>query len=155
VRFPRLMAFAIDLAFAHFLYAFWSLLFVRGLLSHLPPDERWRLFEEGFRPLLSEPIFVFCYFWFLTALWSDTPGLAIMGLRVVRDTEQRKPLGFVWSFSRIFFLFLTLLPLGLGAIVSLFSPSGKTMYDCLSQSRVVGTADENLQIFQAGQGPPA
>jgi uncharacterized RDD family membrane protein YckC len=140
------MAFALDMSFSHFLYALWGSLFVKGLLASLPPEEHYRLFREGFHPFLSEPFFVFCYFWFLTALWSDTPGMVLMGLKVVRDTEQRKSLGFLRSFSRIFFLFLTLLPLGLGAIVSILSPCGKTLYDCLSQSRVVGTGEEKPQL---------
>ncbi len=147
MRFLRLMAFAIDLSFSHFLYALWGSFFLRGLLASLPPEERFRLLREGFHPFLSEPFFAFCYFWLLTALWSETPGMVLMGLRVVRDMERRKPLGFLRSFSRILFLFLTLLPLGLGALVSIFSPSGKTLYDCLSESRVVGTGEESPQIF--------
>ncbi|MCL4460448.1 MAG: RDD family protein [Nitrospirae bacterium] len=133
MRLVRLLTFFLDLSIAHFCFRFWTYLWFS---------------EKGFsvdRPLLSllmEVLFVFLYFWFLVSLWSQTPGMVLLGIRIAKEEHASSSVGVLRAFSRTFFLFVTNLPLGMGALFSLLSPAGKTLYDCLSQTRVVW--DEKL-----------
>ena len=140
MRSVRLLAFFLDLSIAHFFYRFWSFLLLH---REDAPFHSYGIAQSSsvFGFSIYEPVFLFLYFWFNIGLSSSTPAMSLLGIRVLRDDEKRSPPGMAWAFSRIFFLFLSILPFGFGAWISLFSPSGKTLYDCLSQTRVFWDSD--------------
>ena len=133
MRSIRLLTFLLDLSIAHFCFRFWSSLWISesGSSGDVPSFS-----------ITSEIMFVFFYFWLLVSLWSQTPAMALLGIRVSPEEQGTMPVGILRAFSRTFFLFVTNLPLGMGSLFSLLSPSGKTLYDRLSQTRIVW--DEKL-----------
>ena len=133
MRSIRLLTFLLDLSIAHFCFRFWSSLWISesGSSGDVPSFS-----------ITSEIMFVFFYFWLLVSLWSQTPAMALLGIRVSPEEQGTMPVGMLRAFSRTFFLFVTNLPLGMGSLFSLLSPAGKTLYDCLSQTRIVW--DEKL-----------
>ncbi|MHB1286322.1 MAG: RDD family protein [Leptospirales bacterium] len=137
MRSVRLLAFFLDLSIAHFFYRLWSFLVLHH--ENAPYHSSGSASFSGFS--IYEPFFVFLYFWFNIGLSSSTPAMALLGIRVLKDDDKKSPPGMAWAFSRICFLFLSILPFGFGAWISLFSPSGKTLYDCLSQTRVFWDTD--------------
>lgn len=133
MRAVRFLTFFLDLSIAHFCFRFWSHIWFSA--SGISPTHPLVSF-------LNEVLFVFLYFWLLVSLWSQTPGMLLLGIRVVPEEQGSISVGTFRAFSRTFFLFVTNLPLGMGSLFSLLSPAGKTLYDCLSQTRIAW--DEKL-----------
>ena len=133
MRSVRLLTFALDLSIAHFCFRFWSYLWF---------SESGSSGGSLFLSIANEILFVFLYFWLFVSLWSQTPGMVLLGIRVSPEEQGTLSVGIFRAFSRTFFLLVTNLPLGMGSLFSLLSPSGKTLYDCLSQTRIVW--DEKL-----------
>ncbi len=137
MRSVRLLAFFLDLSIAHFCYRFWAYLLIRSSFDPGVPTH-----SSYVAPFpVYEPFFLFLYFWISIGLSTSTPAMSLLGIRVLRDDDRKSSPGMLWAFSRTFFFFLSVLPFGLGAWISLLSPSGKTLYDCLSQTRVFWEKD--------------
>jgi len=132
MRSVRLLTFFLDLSISHFCFRFWHYLWITSFPS---PGRSLPDFSGG-SPFF-ECLFIFVYFWILVTLWGQTPGMVLLGIRVIEDGPGSRPSGILRTFSRTFLLFVTNLPMGIGSLFSLLSPSGKTLYDCMSQTRVI------------------
>ncbi|MHB8422269.1 MAG: RDD family protein [Leptospirales bacterium] len=149
MRSVRVLSFLLDLSIAHFCYRFWSYLLMNALFHQggLPsPSDSSSFFSSP----AYETLFFFLYFWLSIGLAKATPAMSLLGIRVLRDDERKLPPGMSWAFSRTLFFFVTMIPFGAGAWFALFSPTGKTLYDCLSQTRVFW--DEESQSSVTGTG---
>lgn len=151
MRSVRVLSFFLDLSIAHFCYRFWSYLLIHASLDQGPFPYSVPSSPFSSSPVY-EPLFLFLYFWLCIGFSSATPAMSLLNIRVLRDDDRKLHPGMAWAFSRTFFFFLTMVPFGAGAWFALFSPSGKTLYDCLSQTRVFWD-EESSSTVTGTRGP--
>ncbi len=95
--------------------------------------------EDDSNSVLTMRIILFFFFVlynFLTVwLFSRTIGKALFRLKVVR--QDGKALGFKCAFVRAISSVLSVIPIGIGYVWGLFSKSGRTWHDLISETRVI------------------
>ena len=93
MRSVRLLTFALDLSIAHFCFRFWSYLWF---------SESGSSGGSLFLSIANEILFVFLYFWLFVSLWSQTPGMVLLGIRVSPEEQGTLSVGIFRAFSRTF-----------------------------------------------------
>lgn len=139
----RILSFWIDAALAVFLSAAGLFLLRREILTVLDPRDlfnpagAWA--RSSFHPL-AFLCGLFLYFLLFLAVFSETPGLLLAGLTVVRMDDEsggRKKAGFGRALSRTLLFFFTLATLGTGFLTVFANGRRLALHDCLSGTRVV------------------
>lgn len=148
----RLVAFGLDIAILNFAFValvsavVWLAGFVGG--TSFDTDE--------FGPAVSIPVlalWAFLYLWVPWSLSGSTPGMAIVGLRVVRRDGQ--PLSRGHAALRVITLPLSFLPLGLGLVGIAVGREHRALHDVLAGSAVAYAWDARAARirFLAQRGP--
>ena len=138
----RILAFWVDFYFGIFLSEM-GLYFLRMEVLHgMDPDDSASPLTSWARsPIhpLSLALGLFLYFFLFLGITSETPGLTVFGLTVVRDVEEseRRPIGFRKALSRTIALSFSALTLGLGFFLAFLNDRRRSLHDCLSGTRVI------------------
>jgi uncharacterized RDD family membrane protein YckC len=124
----RVFAWFIDLMLIAVIFAaLWTVLFLFGLLT----------FGIGFAAMAVLPAIPFLYhFLSLLRFSSATPGQAVMGLTVRRDSDLGPPTGLQALIFTVVFYF-TMATSGLLLLVALFTVRHRTLHDIASDLVVV------------------
>ncbi len=136
----RILSFVLDLAFVHFLATGWLMILRTAILHEIPAvdfDNPVLLWAQSDHHLFLSLLIWFFYFLCFTALFSETPAMALFGLRLRRISGKSGPLGWRVALVRTLGLFFGALTLGLGMVPAMVSSSGRALHDCLSDSMVI------------------
>lgn len=138
--FLRLFAFLVDLGFLAFISL---LLFVSGLAGYALGMEPVRSFSgflleiQHFLPVFSKFVLILFlfYFTYLTAGGEKTLGKSLCDIKVVRRRDGA-PIGFMRSFVRTLFYWVSAFPFFLGFLLA-FLVKGRALHDILTGTVVV------------------
>ncbi|WP_028659239.1 RDD family protein [Nocardioides insulae] len=131
--FSRLLAAGIDLVIASVVFT----LSVAGLniLTSTFFDAQISSDRAGFWGVLSWSVWLFLYCWASFTIAGRTPGMALVGIRVVNT--QGHPLGPWAALVRTLVLPLSAMVFGLGLLMALPHPQHRTLHDLAAHTVVV------------------
>ena len=129
----RLVAHAIDTAIAGAAFTVASGALLSALRTIGVPIEDFD--RTGVLFIGSLALWVFVYWWASTAVAGRTPGMAIVGLRIV--SRAGEPLSGRRAFLRVLTLPLSLVLLGLGLLGIVFDRERRALHDLIAGSTVV------------------
>ncbi len=138
----RILAFLIDFSLGIFFSELGVYLLRREVLAGTPRDDlfnplrQWALSSFHFWAVSAG---IFLYFFLFLAALSETPGLSLFGLTVVRDSDdgELRAIGTRRALSRTLSLLVSLMTLGLGFLFALGNDRRRALHDCLSGTRVI------------------
>jgi uncharacterized RDD family membrane protein YckC len=142
----RMLAFFLDeliiavtaVSFTWFLSVTLTTLQVRNILANFPSV--YQVLDTLFGPVTGAivfPLFILAYHVLFLTFVGQTPGKALIGLRVVRRSGKR--LSYLHSLIRTLAYILSALPFGLGFIWVLFDEKRQAWHDKLVGSLVIYT----------------
>jgi uncharacterized RDD family membrane protein YckC len=138
----RILSFWLDFFLAIFLASLSLFLVRREIIANTDINDAFNPVRHWALSPAHPLIFMgglFLYFFLFIALFSETPGLSLFGLTLVRtdDEGDRKKIGWKLALSRTLMLSLSILTLGTGFLTVFANNRRLALHDCLSGTRVV------------------